>query len=172
MNHWRFTSTSARANWAKVSLVQSTAMRTSISTVTIKAAPEVVWAALTVPAHVARWQFGSLLETEWRVGGPLRFTSEWKGQTFEQWGTVLSFDEPTRLDYSLFAPRPGLADVPENYFTMTYELAYEGDTTTVTITQADPRVDDEPDGGGEDESADDNQVLLALRDVAESIAGD
>jgi uncharacterized protein YndB with AHSA1/START domain len=143
-------------------------MRTSISTVTVKASPEAVWAALTVPAHVARWQYGSVLETEWRVGGPLRFTSEWEGQTFEQWGTVLSFDEETRLDYSLFAPRPGLLDVPENYFTMTYELTHEGDTTTVTITQADPRVGDERDGG-EEGSAEDNPVLRALRDVAESI---
>jgi uncharacterized protein YndB with AHSA1/START domain len=146
-------------------------MRTSISTVTIKAPPEAVWAALTVPVHVARWQYASVLETDWRVGGPLRFTSEWEGQTFEQWGTVMSFDEPKRLDYSLFAARPGLADAPENYFTMTYELAHEGDTTTVTITRADPRVSDEPDGG-EDESTQDNPVLLALRDVAESIGGD
>jgi len=146
-------------------------MRTSISTVTMKASPEAAWAALTVPVHVARWQYGSVLETEWRVGGPLRFTSEWEGQTFEQWGTVLSFVEPTRLDYSLFAPRPGLADVPENYFTMTNELTHEGDTTTVTITQADPRVGGEPDGG-EEGSAEDNPVLLALRDVAESIGRD
>lgn len=136
------------------------------------AAPEAVWTALTVPALVARWQYGSVLATDWRVGGPLRFTTEWEGQIFEQWGTVLSFDEPTQLHYSLFAPRPGLADVPENYFTMTYALAREGDATTVTITHDDPRVSDEPDSGGENDGAESNPVLVALKDVAESIGGD
>jgi uncharacterized protein YndB with AHSA1/START domain len=146
-------------------------MRTSISKVTINAAPEAVWAALTVPAYVARWQYGSVLETEWRVGSPLRFTTEWEGQIFEQWGTVLSFDEPTRLHYSLFAPRPGLADAPENYFMMTYELSREGDATTVTITQDDPRVSDDAESGDEDDDDESNPVLLALKDVAESMGG-
>jgi len=104
--------------------------------------------------------------------GPLRFTTEWEGQIFEQWGTVLSFDEPTSLHYSLFAPRPDVADVPENYFTMTYELKPDGDVTTVTITQADPRVSDQPDSGVEDDDAEIDPVLLAFKDVAESIGSD
>jgi uncharacterized protein YndB with AHSA1/START domain len=146
-------------------------MRTSISTVTITAAPEAVWTALTVPAYVAKWQYGSVLATDWRVGHSIRFTTEWEGQVFEQWGTVLSFDEPTKLHYSLFAPQPGLEDTPENYFTMTYELARAGDSTTVTITQEDPRVRDEPDDNGEHASDAESPVLLALKDVAESIGG-
>jgi uncharacterized protein YndB with AHSA1/START domain len=146
-------------------------MRTSISSITIQATPEDVWSALTVPAYVARWQYGSVLATDWRVGSPLRFTSVWEGQTFEQWGTVLSYDEPTRLHYSLFAPRPGLSDVPENYFTMTYELAREGDATTVTITHDDPRVSHEAESAGENDGNEENPVLLALKGVAESIGG-
>ena len=162
---------SARNLLPIVALLQSTAMRTSIAKVTIKALPEVVWVALNVPSYVARWQYGSVLETDWSVGGPLRFRTKWEGQIFEQWGTVLSFEESTQLHYSLFAPRPGFADVPENYFTMTYELAHEGDATTATITQSDPRVSDEPDGA-ESEGVESNPVLVALKDVAESIGGD
>jgi hypothetical protein len=108
INHWRLTCASARDRCAKVALVQSTAMRTSISTVTMKAAPEAVWAALTVLAHVARWQYGSVLETDWRVGGALRFTWEWEGQTFEQWGTVLPRTVPGARDgkAQILAQRP------------------------------------------------------------------
>jgi uncharacterized protein YndB with AHSA1/START domain len=146
-------------------------MRTSVSSITISASPVTVWAALTEPTYVARWQYGSVLTTDWKVGSPIRFTTEWEGQVFEQWGTVLSFDEPSTLHYSLFAPRPDLADAPENYFTMTYELRSAGDTTTVTITQDDPRVSDEPDSA-DAESDEANPVLLALRDVAESIGRD
>jgi len=147
-------------------------MRTTVSSITISASPASVWAALTDPAHVARWQYGSVLDTDWSVGGPLRFTTEWEGQTFEQWGTVLSFDEPTKLHYSLFAPRADLVDAPENYFTMTYELTGEGDATKVTITQDDPRVRDESDTADDEDGDEVNPVLLALRDVAESIESD
>jgi uncharacterized protein YndB with AHSA1/START domain len=149
-------------------------MRTSVSSITISASPAAVWAALTDPVHVAQWQYGSVLATDWRVGRSIRFTTEWEGQTFEQWGTVLSFDEPTKLRYSLFAPRPDLADVPENYFTMTYALTREDGATKVTITQDDPRVRDESDSadGDDDDGDEDNPVLMALRDVAESIESD
>lgn len=144
-------------------------MRTSVSRVTIDASLEAVWAALTRPRYVERWQYGSHLDTDWKVGRPLRFTTEWEGQVYEQWGTVISFDEPTTLRYSLFAPRPDVADVPENYFTMTYELQRDADMTTVTITQLDPRVEGD-DTQHEDDAT--NPVLLALRDVAESIRDD
>ena len=93
------------------------------------ASPEAVWTALTEPEFVERWQYGSVLVTDWSVGGPIRFTTKWEGQTLEQWGTVLAFQPPTMVRYSLFAPRPDLADVPENYFTMTYELVRDGDVT-------------------------------------------
>jgi uncharacterized protein YndB with AHSA1/START domain len=144
-------------------------MRTSVSSITISASRAAVWAALTDRAHVARWQYGSVLATDWSVGSPIRFTTAWEGQIFEQWGTVLLFDEPTKLKYTLFAPRPDLIDAPENYFTMTYELTQAGDATTVTITQADPRVSDEPDSVIDEDGDEENPVLLALREVAESL---
>lgn len=77
-----------------------------------------MWAALTDPVHVKRWQYGSTLLTTWAIGSTIRFASEGEDQTFEQWGTVLAFDPPSQLRYSLFAPRPDLEDRLENYFTM------------------------------------------------------
>lgn len=132
---------------------------------TINAPRDVVWAVVTLPEYVRQWQYDSELMTDWTVGHPIRFSAEWEGQTFEQWGTVLEVDEPSRLRYSLFAPRPGLDDVPENYFTMTYELSDVDDGTRVAFIQEDPR---EPDGV-EDNADEDNPVLMALRDVAEAI---
>jgi uncharacterized protein YndB with AHSA1/START domain len=140
-------------------------MRVSTSTVTINAPRDVVWVVVTLPEYVRQWQYNSELTTDWIVGHPIRFSAEWQGQTFEQWGTVLDFDEPTRLRYSLFAPRPGLDDVPENYFTMTYELTDVDGGTQVTFIQEDPRESGDADG----EVDDDNPVLRALRDVAEAI---
>lgn len=140
-------------------------MKVSTSTVRIEAGPAAVWAVVTEPEHVRKWQYGSVLSTDWKVSSPIRFTSEWEGQTFEQWGTVLDFDPPSRLSYSLFAPRPDLEDRPENYFTMTYRLEPVDGGTVLTITQEDPREAGNADGTVET----DNPVLVALREVAESV---
>jgi len=63
----------------------------------------------------------------------------WSNETFEEknlmststsriLGTVLEFTPYTSLRYSLFAPRPGMEDKPENYFTMSYSLTNNGET--------------------------------------------
>jgi uncharacterized protein YndB with AHSA1/START domain len=143
-------------------------MRVSVSRVSVNAAKGTVWKVVTDPVHVRQWQYGSVLDTNWSIGGPIRFTTEWDGQTFEQWGRVLTFDEPNKLSYSLFAPRPELEDRAENYFTMTYELTDGDGVTVLTITQEDPRPSDELD----DESNDENPVLIALKGVAESLEYD
>jgi uncharacterized protein YndB with AHSA1/START domain len=139
-------------------------MQTSRSTVIVHAPREIVWSAVTLPEYVRQWQYGSELTTDWTVGHSIRFSAEWQGERFEQWGTVEEFSAPHRLRYSLFAPRPGLEDRPENYFTMTYELFDVDDGTKVAFTHADPRA---PDGV---ESDNENPILMALRDVAESLA--
>ena len=143
-------------------------MSDSVSEIDVAASPASVWETLTLPALVKRWQYGSDLVTDWTVGSPIRFTVKWDGGGFEQWGTVLEFDRPRQLSYSLFAPRPDLADAPENYFTMTYLLTpLDGGGTRVSITQHDPRP-----GAGEPEAEGDaeNPVLIELRTVAESLA--
>ena len=126
-------------------------MADSVSELDVAASPAAVWETLTTPALVKRWQYGSDLVTDWAVGGPIRFTLQWDGGLFEQWGTVLEFDRPRQLSYSLFAPRPDLVDVPENYFTMTYQLTPLDDGgTRVSITQHDPR----PGAGGAEADGD------------------
>jgi uncharacterized protein YndB with AHSA1/START domain len=144
-------------------------MRVSESEVKIAAPKEVVWSALTAPEHVKRWQYGSDLETDWSIGSPIRFTTEWDGKVFEQWGEVLLVDAPHELRYSLFVPQPGLEDRPENRFTMIYLLAEDGSGTTVTIIQEDPRPVP-PGGDAEDDADGENPVLLALKNMAESLA--
>lgn len=144
-------------------------MRTTTTRVHIDASPKLVWKALTQPELVKQWQYGSDLTTDWTVGSPIRFTSQWEGNTFEQWGTVLKVREPEELRYSLFAPMPGLDDIPENYFTMIYQLTPDQDGTDLAIIQEDPREQAplEPDGDDAD-----NPVLTSLKAVAENLPDD
>lgn len=142
-------------------------MRVSTSRVRIEAPLDTVWSIITDPTYIKQWQYGSILSTDWSVGSPIRFTSEWEGKSFEQWGTVLLVDAPAKLSYSLFAPRPDLEDKPENYFTMTYSLQEDSGGTNLEISQEDPREGADADGESSDAE---NPVLAALKNLAESVA--
>jgi uncharacterized protein YndB with AHSA1/START domain len=138
-------------------------MATNISKLTINASREKVWEALTKPEKVKDWQYGSELTTDWNVGNEIRFKSEWEGQIFEQWGTVLEFEPNEKLKYNLFAPRPDLNDKPENYFEMEYKLTEKGNGTELKIIQEDNR----PGAKQEPEQGEENPVLKMLKELIE-----
>lgn len=139
-------------------------MATHISTVKINASPEKVWETITSPELVKNWQYDSDLLTTWEPGSPIRFRTVWGDQVFEQWGTVLAFRPHELVQYSLFAPRPGLEDKPENYFTMSYVLSEEGGLTKLEIIQEDNR----PNAVQEAPQGEENPVLKSLKELAES----
>jgi uncharacterized protein YndB with AHSA1/START domain len=140
-------------------------MKTSESNVKIRAPAGKVWLALTKPDLVKQWQYGSDLLTTWQVGAPIVFRNEWNGQVFEQKGTVLEFSPPSRVKYSLFFPRPGLEDSPENHFLMTYELAESDGTTSVVVRQEDPRPVEPSASTGAEEGP---NVLSQLKELVEA----
>lgn len=139
-------------------------MKVSTSSVRIAASPDVVWSVLTEPRHVRAWQYASDLDTDWSVGSSIRFSSQWQGQSFEQMGTVLSFDPPTRLSYWLDAPGGEGAAESDSGFTMVYELVAHDGETVLSIVQEDPRVSDDV-----TESEGESPVLAALKELAESL---
>ncbi|MCF3107584.1 SRPBCC domain-containing protein [Niabella sp. CC-SYL272] len=138
-------------------------MVTNISKITIDARPQKVWNALTLPELVKQWQYGSELTTDWQPGSPIRFTAKWQDQVFEQWGTVLEMQPYRQIVYNLFAPRPGLEDRPEHYFTMYYLLTENNGKTELEIRQLDNR----PGARQEPPQGDENPVLQALKKIAE-----
>jgi hypothetical protein len=138
-------------------------MATNISAVTINAPIAKVWEALTQPELVKKWQMGSDLLTDWKVGSEIRFKNEWEGQVFEQWGKILEFTPYEIIKYTLFALTPDLEDRPENYFTMSYVLSQNIDSVHLLINQEDNRpgsVQDEPTG-------EENEILNALKALLE-----
>lgn len=139
-------------------------MNTKDSVVRILAPAGKVWRALTVPELVKQWQYGSDLQTTWEPGTSIVFRNEWNGQVFEQKGTVIEFMPPSRLKYSLFFPRPGVQDIPENYFFMTYELTESGGLTSLLFRQEDPRPAQPDASSGGDDGPD---VLSDLKKLVE-----
>jgi uncharacterized protein YndB with AHSA1/START domain len=136
----------------------------NISSITINSSAQKVWEALTKPELVKKWQYGSDLITDWKIGGEIRFKTEWNGTVFEQWGKVMEVIPRKRIKYSLFAPRPGIEDKPENYFIMIYSLKQEKDGIKLEIIQE----DDRPGATQESDNGEENPVLLSLKKLIES----
>jgi uncharacterized protein YndB with AHSA1/START domain len=139
-------------------------MATNISTIKINASVQRVWDTITKPELVRLWQYGSDLLTTWEVGNDIRFRAEWEGKVFEQWGRILEMKPNELVKYSLFAPRPGLEDKPENYFIMSYVLTNNNGQTTLQIMQEDNR----PNAVQEEPQGEENPVLKALKQLAEA----
>jgi len=101
----------------------------------IAAPAERVWKALTDPAAIKQYYFGTNLETTWKVGAPITLKGEWEGRAYEDKGVIKTFDPPRTMSYSHFSPLMGKPDKPENYHTIVVSLVPSGKNTRVTLEQ-------------------------------------
>jgi uncharacterized protein YndB with AHSA1/START domain len=102
----------------------------------ISAPPAKVWEALVTPAIIKRYFFGADVESDFRVGSPIRFRGEFKGKSYEDKGEVLAVKPQKTLSMSHWSPLSGEPDAPENYHVVTYTLEPDGERTRVTLTQS------------------------------------
>jgi uncharacterized protein YndB with AHSA1/START domain len=136
----------------------------AVSRVTIDASIQSVWDALTNPDKIKRYMHGTNVSTDWKEGSPIRWKGEWKGQSYEDKGEILEVRPQRSLKYTHWSPMGGSEDTPENYHTLTYELANESGKTILTLTQ-----DNNPSQEAADEMAKNNwgPVLNGLKQTAE-----
>src|SRR5262245_353680 len=102
---------------------------------TIDAPPDAVWKALVTPEAIKKYMFGTAVESTWAEGSPITWKGEWQGKAYEDKGVILRFRPDHVLQYSHFSPLSGLPDSPENYHTVTVELAAENGHTRVSLSQ-------------------------------------
>ena len=135
------------------------------NSITIHASADAVWQALTDPELVRQYMHGTNLETEWRVGSPITWRGEWQGKTYEDKGTVLEVKPGQRLTMTYWSSMAGTEDEPDNYQTVTYELASEGGLTNLAVKQ-----DNNPSQEAADKMAENNwgPVLEGVKLAAES----
>jgi len=101
----------------------------------IKADPDRVWSALTDPAQIKEYLYGTEATSDWQVGSAITYKGVWKGQTYEDKGTVLEAEPGHKLVSTYWSGMSGKADTPENYVTVTYELHQRDGETEVVISQ-------------------------------------
>jgi uncharacterized protein YndB with AHSA1/START domain len=105
------------------------------STTTVSAPPAKVWDALVTPAAIKQYMFGADVSSAWKEGAPITWRGEWKGKPYEDKGVIQRMEPGRALQYTHFSPLSGQPDLPENYHTVTIELAPAGKGTQVTLSQ-------------------------------------
>ena len=136
----------------------------AISTITIDAPMADVWDALTNPDKVEQYMHGTKMSTDWREGSPISWKGEWKGKPYEDKGNVLEVEPQRLLRYTHWSPMGGSEDKPENYHTVTYELAGKDGKTTLTLTQDNNATQEEADKMAKDNWG---PVLKGLKQTVE-----
>ena len=130
----------------------------------LKAPMAVVWKAITDPEEVKKYFFGTQLVTDWLVGHPIYFRGEWEGQPYEDKGIVLQFVPQKILQYDYWSSFSQKEDIPENYQTITYEVADKGDHILLRITQT--KIDSEEQKEHSEQNW--NMVLGELKKLVEN----
>jgi uncharacterized protein YndB with AHSA1/START domain len=110
-----------------------------ISSIQISAPRERVWDALTNPQQTKKYMFGCETVSDWEKGSSLLWRGNWEGKemVFVK-GNIAEIRPHEFLAYTTFDPNnQNMADVPENYLTVTYQLDPASNGTKLTVTQGD-----------------------------------
>ncbi len=108
---------------------------TARASITIKSSPASVWDALTDPAMIKQYLFGTEVVSDWKEGSQITYKGVWEGKTYEDKGIILRIKPEELLETNYWTSFSGLPDSPENYQKVTYQLSRDGDNTLLTITQ-------------------------------------
>lgn len=101
----------------------------------VRAPATEVWEALTNPDIIARYFFGTQVETDWAPGSPITWKGQWEGKPYEDKGEVLEVEPNHMLKVTHFSPLSGQPDKPENYHTLAFKLDAHDGSTHVSLTQ-------------------------------------
>jgi len=107
--------------------------------VLLKSSADKIWDLLINPAMTKQYMFGCEVISDWTIGRPVY----WKCQTengeevIYVKGEVIEYVEGQKVTSTTFDPNSGMADIPENYVQLSYELKELDNGTLLTITQGD-----------------------------------
>lgn len=141
------------------------------NSIEINASTVKVWDALINPEQTKKYMFGCAAISDWKPGSPL----VWKGifdgkELIAVKGTIVSIEKERFLAYTTIDPNSSIADIPENYTTVTYSLLNSNGKTTLTVTQGDfakvadgtKRFEEVSSGGGWD------PILVEIKKLVEN----
>lgn len=108
------------------------------NSITINAPATKVWDALVNPEQTKKYMFGCETVSDWKPGSELLWRANYEGKdmVFVK-GKIVEIIPEKFLSYTTIDPNSGIADIPGNYLTVTYNLKEENGNTLLTVTQGD-----------------------------------
>lgn len=103
--------------------------------ITIDASPGKVWKALTDPAIIKQYLFGTEAKSDWKKGSTLTYTGEWQGKKYVDKGEIIDILPEKLLHTTYLSGNSGKEDKPENYNNVIYQLEPRNGKTFVHLTQ-------------------------------------
>ncbi len=103
--------------------------------VTIDAAVQDVWHALTDTTLIGKYFFNVKVNGDWKEGNTILYTGNWQDRKFKSKAKVLQVREQKVLKYSYWSDMSGNEDLPENYHIITYELKPVDGKTELIMTE-------------------------------------
>jgi uncharacterized protein YndB with AHSA1/START domain len=141
------------------------------NTIDINAPASKVWNSLVNPVETKKYMFGCETVSDWKPGSDLLWQGNYEGKdmVFVK-GKVIEIVPEKLLSYTTIDPNSTVADIPENYLTVTYELQEHNGKTMLTVTQGDYSTVDEGEkrfretmqGGGWE------PILIQIKQLVES----
>jgi len=104
-------------------------------TIFVNADAATVWDALVNPKKIKQYLFGTDTVSDWKVGSRITYKGVWQGKEYEDGGTILQLVPGKIFQSTYWSSMSGTEDKPENYATVTYELAKKEGGTLVSLTQ-------------------------------------
>ena len=98
---------------------------------------EKAWAALTDADLVKQYMFGSEVHSSWNPGDVIEYTMDIEGKNVVVVnGIIEEADAPHKLAHTLFPTGSEMADVPENYLHISYEITETAQGCRLEILQS------------------------------------
>lgn len=104
----------------------------------INAPASKVWAALTTPALLTRWLSDTAIKVEstWQIGSPILFSGELHGLAYLNKGIIVELEAEKRLVYTYWSSLSQVADQPENYTLLAFQVSTSAGLTVLELTQS------------------------------------
>ncbi len=114
---------------------------TAKASISINVPVSKVWKALTDPAMIKEYLYGTNTTSDWKKGSSITYAGEWEGKSYEDKGMIVDIEPENLLHTTYYSPMSGKEDKPENYANVIYKISPDDGHSLITITQ--DNIDDE-----------------------------
>jgi len=137
--------------------------------IVIHARAEAIWRVLTDPDCTQKYMFGCRAISSWKAGSALTWEMLHEGKTLVAVkGTVLDFQPPTLLRYTVFDPNGTYRDIPSNHLHVTCTLTPQDGGVRLDMVQGDFAAVDDGEKRYQDSLAGGDGLIRKIKALAEA----